>query len=74
MKSESEITDALHAELRIAREERTPHILLWGCREIMCTKPMGAKPSEGMYSWTPEILQERFAYMHRTGCDDEGPA
>ena len=55
------------AELRIAREERKPHFLLWGRRAIMCTKPRGAETAEGMYSWTPEILQERVAYMRRTG-------
>ena len=53
------------AELRIAREERKPHFLIWGRREAMCTKPIGAETAEGMYSWTPEVLQERFAYMRR---------
>jgi hypothetical protein len=59
------------AELRIAREERTSHFLLWGNREIMCTKPSGAKPAEGMYSWTLEILQERLAYTRRTDATAE---
>jgi len=59
------------AELRIAREEKTPHILLWGHREIMCTKPQGATPAEGMYSWTYEVLQERLAYVRRTGATAE---
>jgi hypothetical protein len=57
---------SVFAELRIAREERTPHFLLWGRRELMCTKPMGAEPTEAMYSWTPQILQERLAYTRRT--------
>ena len=31
----------------------------------MCTKPTGAKASEGMYTWTPATLQEQFALMSR---------
>jgi hypothetical protein len=53
------------AELRIAREERKPILLLWGRRELMCTKPVGAKPTEGMYTWTSATLQEQFALMGR---------
>ena len=47
------------AELRIAQEEEKPYFLLWGRRESMCTKPVGAKRDEGMYSWTWEILQNQ---------------
>ena len=36
----------MFAELRIAREERTPHFFLWGQRELVCTRPMGAEPTE----------------------------
>jgi hypothetical protein len=46
-------------ELRIAQEEKKPYFLLWGRRESMCTKPVGAKRDEGMYSWTWEILQNQ---------------
>lgn len=62
----TEASGNVFAELRIAREERTPHFLLWGERELMCTKPMGADPTEGIYSWTPQILRERLAYTRRT--------
>jgi hypothetical protein len=51
----------MSAELRIAQEERTPYVLLWGRREIMCTKPTGAKRTEGMYRWTRQILQEQIS-------------
>ena len=47
------------AELRIAQEEQKPYFLLWGRRESMCTKPVGSKRDEGMYSWTREILQNQ---------------
>lgn len=49
------------AELRIAREEQKPYFLLWGRRELMCTKPLGARPDDGMYSWTWDIVQEQVA-------------
>ncbi len=49
------------AELHVAVQEGTPYFLLWGRREMMCTKPAGAKSAEGMYSWTHQILQEQIA-------------
>ncbi len=49
----------VNAELRIAQEEQKPYFLLWGRRESMCTKPVGSKRDEGMYSWTREILQNQ---------------
>jgi hypothetical protein len=52
-------------ELRIAREEQTPYFLLWGRREMMCTKPFGAKSDEGMYSWTRQILQDQITFTSR---------
>lgn len=52
-------------ELRIAQEERRPYFLLWGRREIMCTKPIGARSAEGMYSWTQQILQDQIAFISR---------
>jgi hypothetical protein len=53
------------AELRIAQEEQKPYFLLWGRRDSMCTKPTGAKASEGMYSWTSQILQDQVTVMTR---------
>ena len=53
------------AELRIAQQEETPYTLLWGRRDTMCTKPIGAKPAEGMYSWTRQILQDQIAFTRR---------
>jgi hypothetical protein len=47
------------AELRIAQEEQKPYFLLWGRRERMCTRPVGSKRDDTMYSWTWEILQEQ---------------
>jgi hypothetical protein len=53
------------AELRIAQEERKPYFLLWGRREAMCTKPVGAKPADSMYSWTAQILHEQIGLTLR---------
>jgi len=46
-------------EFRVVLEEEKPYVLLWGRREIMCTKPPGAKPGDAMYSWTDQILDAR---------------
>ena len=53
-------------ELRIAQETEKPYFLLWGRRGQMCTKPSGAKSTEGMYSWTLPILQDQIARIART--------
>jgi hypothetical protein len=47
------------AELRLAQEEQKPYFLLWGRRERMCTRPVGSKRDDSMYSWTWEILQDQ---------------
>jgi len=52
-------------ELGLAREEQTPHFLLWGRREAMCSKPSSAAPSEAMYGWTLETLHERIRFLTR---------
>jgi hypothetical protein len=61
----TEASTRVSAELLIAQEEGRPYFLLWGRRELMCTKPIGAKPSEGMYSWTRQILQDRISLAFR---------
>lgn len=51
------------AELRIAREEVKPYLLLWGRRAKMCTKPEGATPADAMYSWTRDVLESQIAMV-----------
>jgi hypothetical protein len=58
------------SELRIAQEEGRPYFLLWGRREIMCTKPIGARPSDGMYGWTRQTLQDQIALTLRKAAAD----
>jgi hypothetical protein len=67
----SEESPSMSAELRIAQQEQIPYFLLWGRREIMCTKPSGAKAIEGMYNWTQEILRDQIAYASRKARADE---
>jgi len=55
----TESSPSVGNEFRIALEEDKPYVLLWGRREIMCTKPPGAKPADAMYSWTVQILDVR---------------
>lgn len=70
----TEASVPVHAELLVALEERTPYFLLWGRRDSMCTKPTGAKPAEGMYSWTREILQDQITFTSRKAAADDAAA
>lgn len=62
----SDSSTSMSAELQFAQREGKPYFLLWGRREIMCTKPDGAKSSEGMYSWTLPILRDQMDLMTRS--------
>jgi hypothetical protein len=70
----TEASACVGAELLVAQEERTPYFLLWGRRDSMCTKPHGAKPAEGMYSWTRQILQDQITFTTRKAAADAAAA
>ena len=53
------------AELAIAQQQHKPYVLLWGRRDRMCKKPKGARADEGMYMWTPGILEHQLTYSLR---------
>ena len=57
---------SMSTEIRIAQQEKTPYFLLWGRPDIMCTKPVGAKSAEGMYMWSPQVLQDQIAIASRS--------
>ena len=61
------------AELRIAQEENKPYMLLWGRRELMCTKPDGALNTDAMYSWTRDILESQMSQTLRNSKPPEVP-
>jgi hypothetical protein len=52
-------SESVSAELRITQEEEKPYFLLWGRRDRMCTRPVGSKRDDSMYSWTWQILQDQ---------------
>ena len=58
-------------ELRIAQEAERPYFLLWGRRELMCTKPTTARSADSMYSWTWEILHDQILAILRAARADE---
>jgi hypothetical protein len=60
----------IDAELLIAGEEQKPYFLLWGRRGVMCTKPIGAKSAEGMYSWTRQFLHDQIDFNLRNRATD----
>ena len=63
----------MSAELEIAREQHKPYVLLWGRRDSMCKKPKSAKADDGMYSWTPGILEHQLTYGLRRSREPQIP-
>ena len=61
----SESCAEMAAELALAQELCISYLLLWGKRNVMCTKPLGAKPTDAIYSWTREIVEHEIAAMVR---------
>jgi hypothetical protein len=61
------------AELSITQEEEKPYFLLWGRREAMCTRPLGARPGDSMYSWTPSVLRDQLTTTLRSAHAREVP-
>jgi hypothetical protein len=70
----TDCSERVGTELRIAREEERPYFLLWGRRDLMCTKPKTAKPADAMYSWTWEILQNQILTIRRGTRSEESLA
>lgn len=67
----TEASPRIHTEFQIALEEDKPYFLLWGRRGINCTKPLGAKPTDGMYSWSGPFLDDQIALNLRRATTDE---
>jgi hypothetical protein len=61
------------AELKMAQEQHKPYVLLWGRRDSMCKKPKGARADDGMYMWTPSVLEYQLAYSLRRSREPEVP-
>jgi hypothetical protein len=54
-------------ELRIAQDQEKPYFLVWGRRELTCTKPMGAKRDDSMYTWLWNVLKFQIGSEMRKG-------
>jgi hypothetical protein len=64
-------SEQMGAELRIAQEEGKPYVFIWGRREVMCTRPQGARRDDDIYSWTREIVEDQMVnVLRRTAADD----
>jgi hypothetical protein len=66
-------SDRMNAELRIAKEEQKPYLLLWGRRDRMCSMPIGVKRTACMYSWTRATLMHLVAQTLRDARPVEVP-
>jgi hypothetical protein len=62
---------SMATELRVAQEEERPYVLLWGRRERMCTKPLTARSTDAIYSWTWEILERQLVTVLRAAWSHE---
>jgi hypothetical protein len=70
---ESDASVQMHAELAIAQELKKPYFLLWGRREVMCTRPLGSKPEDAMYGWSPSIIHKQIVATLRESLPREVP-
>jgi hypothetical protein len=61
-------------ELRIAQDEEKPYFLVWGRRELTCTKPLGAKSDDSMYTWLWNVLKFQITSEMRKGTRPEAAA
>jgi hypothetical protein len=60
-------------EIEIAQAQQKPYFLLWGRRGVMCTRPIGAKPDDSMYSWTTSYICEQISATLRSVLPREIP-
>ena len=67
----TEMSDRVANEVLIAQEEDRPYVLLWGRRDLMCTKPLTAARGDSMYSWTNEILRSQLVMNRRDATDSD---
>jgi hypothetical protein len=67
----TDCSERVATELRMAQEEKRPYFLLWGRRELMCTKPTTAKAGDAIYSWTSEILDSQILMIRRAAWSNE---
>ena len=69
----TDLSSRMSAELKIAQEANKPYVLLWGRRDSMCKKPRGARAEDGIYIWTPAMLEQQLAQGIRKSREREVP-
>src|SRR5262245_61355444 len=69
----TDVSPRMSAELKIAQEQNKPYVLLWGRRDSMCKKPRSAQTDDGMYIWTPAMLEQQLAHGIRRSREREVP-
>ena len=70
----SDLSAQMSGELQIAQELHKPYFLLWGRRELMCTRPVGAKSDDAMYGWSLDIIHNQIVMTQRAAQPREVPA
>jgi len=61
-------------ELLTAQSLGKPYFLVWGRREQTCTRPVGARRDDGMYTWIWNLLVFQMGLEIRKGALRESPA
>jgi hypothetical protein len=55
----------MHSELAIVQELHKPYFMLWGRREVMCTRPLGSRTDDAMYGWSASIIHSQIVLTLR---------
>ena len=53
----TESSVGMNRELRAAQGLGKPYLMIWGRRGLQCTKPVGARASDNMYTWIRGLLE-----------------
>jgi hypothetical protein len=54
-------------ELRVAQDQNKPYFMVRGRRELSCTRPVGARLDDSMYTWLWSVLKSQIGSEMRKG-------
>lgn len=57
--AQSDASAQMHTEITLAQDLDKPYFLLWGRRDAMCKRPLGSRPDDAMYGWSPSIIHSQ---------------
>jgi hypothetical protein len=72
--AQSDASAQMHAEITLAQGMAKPYFLLWGRRDAMCKRPLGSRPDDAMYGWSPSIIHSQVVLTLRGAKPLEVPA